>query len=454
MGYDDREDLAVICQRKHEVFLLDIPWSITLAQGDLLTPQQRRSKDTLIERRRLLSCPPLKVPYPSTEPKNPTARANVLETIPLSERRFHSELILPLVQNSLQVIRDVVSTFRWGLPRLVPLEVKKDPNSQDENPRKRRKKEPSPICYEHVSSNEPPVILSSTSPNEFRSLSDLSVVKNTSSELAIIHISDNDSTGHPISYLIPPESSFTLCTLPLFEIKKHRSSQFYPIPGLSSHQKFNLILMDPPWPNRSVRRSGHYQTHHYSEMEVLTEGLRDILRVHSYPAESQFQPGAQQAIAAIWITNAEKSRKAAYQAMMGSGFRVCEEWIWVKTTLDGQPISALDGIWRKPYEILVVGRRDESVDFSKHNFEDLTSISEAVTTRRVIAAVPDLHSRKPNLKGIFERIFFKPGQPQSYSALEVFARNLTAGWWAAGNEVLRFNAQECWVDPNEIGCEE
>lgn len=79
--------------------------------------------------------------------------------------------------------------------------------------------------------------------------------------------------------------------------------------------------------------------------------------------------------------------------------------------------------------------------------DDLTRMSEAITTRRVIAAVPDLHSRKPNLKSILENVFFtETGQLQSYSALEVFARNLTAGWWAAGNEVLRFNERECWVD--------
>lgn len=449
------EDSAIIFQRKDEVFLLDIPWSITLAQENFAAPQRPCSKDlTPIKRRRLLSCPPLKVPYPSTEPKSLTARANVLESIPLSERRFHSELILPLVQNSLEVIRGAIPTSRWGLTRFVPTEDRKNPNSQDQNPRKRRKEEPSPLVQEHLSSNDPPVILSSTSSNEFKSLSDLRVVKNTSSESAIIHTADKDSTGCPASYVVPPESSFTLCTLPLFENEKDRSSPFYPIPGLSPHQKFNLILMDPPWPNRSVRRSGHYQTHHYSEMDVLTEGLRDILRVHSYPVETHSQSSTQQAIAAIWITNAEKSRKAAYQALIGSGFRVCEEWIWVKTTLDGQPISALDGIWRKPYEILIVGCRKESVDIPNLHLDDLTPISEAVTTRRVIAAVPDLHSRKPNLKGIFERIFFEPGRPQSYSALEVFARNLTAGWWAAGNEVLRFNSHECWVDPSEIGCEE
>jgi N6-adenosine-specific RNA methylase IME4 len=84
---------------------------------------------------------------------------------------------------------------------------------------------------------------------------------------------------------------------------------------------------------------------------------------------------------------------------------------------------------------------------SAEPIDDLTVVSEAIATRRVIAAVPDLHSRKPNLKSIFEKVFFSnESSQQSYTALEVFARNLTAGWWACGNEVLKFNARECWVD--------
>ena len=33
-----------------------------------------------------------------------------------------------------------------------------------------------------------------------------------------------------------------------------------------------------------------------------------------------------------------------------------------------------------------------------------------------------------------------------YEALEVFARNSTAGWWGWGNEVLKFQGREHWID--------
>jgi N6-adenosine-specific RNA methylase IME4 len=331
----------------------------------------------------------------------------------------------------------------------------------------------------------PPVILSSTAVNYFESISELngSIVKNGSSESATLairsSIGDNTDTG----YIIPPQATFILCTLPFYQPEHISPSEIValnnPIPAIPVTQKFNLLLFDPPWPNRSVRRSGHYQVHHYSEMDLLTQRLRDILRVHSFHTspstkrDSAIESGCQEtcaasraSLAAIWITNAEKAHRAAYDALCSTGFRVVEEWVWVKTTVDGRPISAVDGLWRRPYEILVIGRADQ--DQITMNSEpmatdtdpnDLLGIDPASIKRRVIAAVPDLHSRKPNLKEVFERVFFMDEDwdeisesyevdsgIQSYSALEVFARNLTAGWWSCGNEVLRFNARECWVD--------
>lgn len=343
----------------------------------------------------------------------------------------------------------------------------------------------------------PPVILSSTAVTSFESLSDLngSIVKNVSSESATlaIHPRSTSSSADDVhvhnEYIIPPQADFILCTLPLSQ--PEANINFFPeietltlnnpIPALPITQKFNLLLFDPPWPNRSVRRSGHYKVHHYSEMDLLTQRLRDILRVHSYPFHTSPSPGlekgsaasvsgsgfpepsakAHASLAAIWITNAEKARRAAYESLISSGFRIVEEWVWVKTTIDGRPISAVDGLWRKPYEILVIGRAvgttagavDDTVlqENASEDESDLLGIDPAGIKRRVIAAVPDLHSRKPNLREVFERIFFVGGVDagtglQSYSALEVFARNLTAGWWACGNEVLKFNARECWVD--------
>ena len=63
--------------------------------------------------------------------------------------------------------------------------------------------------------------------------------------------------------------------------------------------------------------------------------------------------------------------------------------------------------------------------------------------KRVIAAVPDLHSRKPCLKELIEP--FMP-DAKDYSALEIFGRYAVKGWSVWGDEALKFNADMYWVE--------
>jgi N6-adenosine-specific RNA methylase IME4 len=275
------------------------------------------------------------------------------------------------------------------------------------------------------------------------------VVRNTSSAQALLGVRCKGmveaedcelttATARRHVFFVPPLSTFLLCSLPLSaEDEEDDEARHGPIPGLSQDRKFNLILLDPPWSNRSVRRSGHYQTQSYSDMGLLSTRIGDILTTHLLDDPECVS------VAAIWITNAPKARRAAYDAIEGAGLSVYEEWVWIKTTTKGEPITPLDGLWRKPYEILVIGRR---MDGPSH-------ATDAIT-RRVIAGVPDVHSRKPNLKEVFEQVFFSRSGSglttsdscMAYSALEVFARNLTAGWWACGNEALKFNSEDWWVE--------
>ncbi|PYH94114.1 MT-A70-domain-containing protein [Aspergillus ellipticus CBS 707.79] len=477
------------------VFIVDIPTSIALAQelsGPSSPPPPHSASDSSHVhhhgRKTLLSSTPIRAPYPpATEPKTDAARARVLERIPLSERVFHAETIEPLVAEKLTELRETLaagSEFEWCLHRIaVDGGDAQNGSAQDEQAHPGKRKRSEQLRRDGCSlwtvdqelspglSDDPPLILS-PGLNAFGSISELShlVVKNTSVEPATVQIRcqlevDPAPSGmhdyiqetpyHYHSFHVPPLSSFLRCRLPISEpITNH--TQLNPhIPGLSRDHRFDLILLDPPWTNRSVRRSGHYRTQSYLDWGLLTRRLRDILRVHlkenhalstnasrgEHP-ETSPHTDTRDPLAAIWITNSAKARKAAYDSMQGAGLTVCEEWVWLKTTTDGQPISSLGGHWRKPYEILVIGRR-------VHPLKD--EVKKAIITRRVIAAVPDIHSRKPNLKELFEKVFFSTpdGVRVPYSALEVFARNLTAGWWACGDEALKFNSEEWLVDSEQ-----
>lgn len=488
-----RRESAILLQNQDKtVFVIDIPGSIELAQeyhSTGSTPNHEDpglARDSILNKtksqtkpaRILISGPPRQEPYPSTEPKTQSARGRVLKTTPLSERRYHEGFIQPMVQYALQKLQTQIQSQGklWCLPRWTndvgavgKRKWKLDDAPEQRIPHVQNTKGQS-FMTENANADPgfacPPVILSSSSRNEFGSIAELSgVVKNTSSESAVLTIDSSHGNGSdPFEYTIPPRSTFLQCTLPLDGIRRET-----PILGIPTTQKFNLILFDPPWPNRSVRRGSHYETHPYDEISVLTHWLRDVLQVYSVNQSGYSVRGvdtetttdtAEQwsqspiSLAAIWITNSEKARRTAYEALITSGFRIYEEWVWIKITALGEPISPLDGLWRRPYEILVIGKRDEGFDSEYHRTQaqkkDVLGIDRPDIKRRMIAAVPDLHSRKPNLKALFEEVFFKPSLAghniESYSALEVFARNLTAGWWACGNEVLKFNASDCWIE--------
>lgn len=192
---------------------------------------------------------------------------------------------------------------------------------------------------------------------------------------------------------------------------------------LKEAPKFDLIVMDPPWPNRSVRRKkGSYHT--ANDLDDMRETLSMI------PVASHL---ASEGLVAIWITN-----KASVLELLTSprglfaewGMELVAEWTWLKVTTAGEPIVSVDSTWRKPWErLLIVKRRG-------------VELAKLPSQGRVIVSVPDLHSRKPNMRSLFEDIL-----PPGYKALEVFARDLTAGWWSWGDEVLKFQQPEHWVEP-------
>jgi N6-adenosine-specific RNA methylase IME4 len=460
------------------VFLIDIPASI--ACGQTLSPVQHppllplaghsdpttapstgtQNTDSKLSRC-LLSSPPLQTPYPpSTEPKTDSARAKVLQTIAPSERAFHGDIVSPLVRSALAEIHDAFCDT-WCLPRRYYV---CDGLERVQHP------QPGDMTTAHYGvPDQPPVVLSPSCANAFESIDELTdlPVLNTSSESAMVRVGQDSRPTSPLQFTVPPLASFVACSLPTSQGEQTGVSSPAPttttptrtIPGLGD-RRFNLILLDPPWPNRSVRRGRQYRTNAYFGIDGLTSRIADILRAHLYSdttaTDADYGVHHRPGIAAIWVTNAEKSRKAAYSALQstGLGLTVVEEWVWVKTTTEGEPVSPVDALWRKPYEVLVIGRNLKGMhaDGAGGLHADTTTI-----TRRVIAAVPDVHSRKPNLRDVFERVFFSSPAPAAldgdahdgvtYSALEVFARNLTGGWWACGDEVFKFNTREWWVQP-------
>lgn len=367
------------------VTLLDIPRSIELAQGF----------SSNLASARLLSSKPLEYPYPSVEPRSVKARANLsnfsLEELLLQK---HLEFVLHELKGGHEGL--------WCLPRVTVEEGNGSSDGTIERKRQRldladAERVPAESSLEDASLKADHVVL----------LDDCLHFHNSKQKPLNLAFSPSKS-----KVTIPPRSTFLLGdiapTLPIFTL---------------SAPKFSLIILDPPWPNRSARRKQSYSiSYGPSEIRFL---------LSSIPLYNHL---VDKGLVAVWVTNKPTLR----EMLLGEGglfeewgVQLVEEWIWLKVTSKGEPICALDSVWRKPFEVLLLGRRGgERVGGMK---------------RRVILGVPDLHSRKPNLKILFEHIMGR--KEGEYDALEIFARNLTAGWWSWGNEVLKFQSPEHWAEP-------
>ncbi|KAF5696075.1 Methyltransferase 4 [Fusarium globosum] len=188
-----------------------------------------------------------------------------------------------------------------------------------------------------------------------------------------------------------------------------------------SAPKFDLVVLDPPWPNRSARR----KTDKYATVSNLKEMRNLLLHI---PLASHLAPDG---LVAVWVTNKHSihdflTSPAGLFATWGLEF--VTEWTWLKVAASGEPLYDIESTWRKPWEKLIIAKR-------------IGSQKPEALESKVIVAIPDVHSRKPNLRGLFQDVTGK-----DCLGLEIFARNLTAGWWAWGNEVLRFQQPEHWHD--------
>ncbi|KAI8941420.1 hypothetical protein NX059_002642 [Plenodomus lindquistii] len=238
------------------------------------------------------------------------------------------------------------------------------------------------------------------------------------------HGSNSPHETKAYRFTIPPRSTFFVSDSTHSDTFRTSFRQLTDEYNLPRH--FDLVLLDPPWPNRSAKRKGAYEQ--VGGMPFLKRMLLKM-DVDTYLEHN--------ALVGIWITNKESLRKH----VLGPGglfetwnVGLVEEWLWIKTTTQGEPMFDIDGEMRKPYEVLLLGRAAPN-SWTKMKHKD-------AVRRRVIAAVPDIHSRKPCLKGLFESLGLVP---REYSALEVFSRYLVKGWTAWGNEVIKFNWEHYWT---------
>ncbi|KAK9474167.1 MT-A70-domain-containing protein [Dipodascopsis tothii] len=175
---------------------------------------------------------------------------------------------------------------------------------------------------------------------------------------------------------------------------------------LADGRRYDIVLLDPPWPNRSVARGrNRYSMLHQRHLRSLP-----VARLV-----------AENGVVAVWVTNKAKLHRFVLDKLFPAwGVRLQRRIVWLKITASGQPVYDLASRHRKPYEVLYVGRQ---------------GWRGAAQAPVVVAAVPDVYSRKPCLDALYDSLL-----PPHWTGCELFARGIRPRWFAVGDEVLLDNA--------------
>ncbi|XP_064465836.1 N(6)-adenine-specific methyltransferase METTL4-like [Ornithodoros turicata] len=190
---------------------------------------------------------------------------------------------------------------------------------------------------------------------------------------------------------------------------------------------FDLIVADPPWDNRSVRRKNSYVClgrRRYEELLLQLPVAR--LGVNGGP------PG----LVVVWCThNASQLEFVVKQLLPAWGTPFLGVWYWVKVTRRGVPVRPIGGVHKQPVEYLVFG--GTAADFPDH---------------RIVVSVPSsIHSHKFPLTELL-----KPWIGEKPRCLELFARYLVPHWTSIGDEVLKLQRLELYEevdDPTVQDCQ-
>lgn len=202
-------------------------------------------------------------------------------------------------------------------------------------------------------------------------------------------------TSQNATFLIPPKSSFILSDFRLL----NQSLKMF-------GAKFDVVVIDPPWENKSAKRKKGY--FHLPEYDLLKMDINCVIKEDS--------------LVFVWVTNKQKYIEFVENQLFPKwGFHCVGHWHWVKVAINGECVSDLSSVHKKPYEPLLVGVKigRKLVDFP---------------AKKVICSIPcRTHSRKPPLNDAFSP--YVGGSP---TCLELFSRNLIPRWCSWGNEAIKF----------------
>ena len=207
--------------------------------------------------------------------------------------------------------------------------------------------------------------------------------------------------------LLPPRSSFLQGN-----VRTCLSSM------VKQSQLFDVILMDPPWENKHVKR----ELKRNRGYEML--GNEDIGNLLIPKILSE------QGLVLVWCTPSQRHLNAVSEWMTKWGCHYVEKILWMKVTRSGEPVVDLAKKHKQTFEVLFVGSK---VDLLVAR----GSRSPGLVMPKVITSVPSaVQSHKPPLSDFLLKAFdLKVANTRN---LEIFGRYLLPHWTTVGSQCTKF----------------
>uniref|UniRef100_A0A182UHN8 Methyltransferase-like protein 4 n=1 Tax=Anopheles melas TaxID=34690 RepID=A0A182UHN8_9DIPT len=187
-----------------------------------------------------------------------------------------------------------------------------------------------------------------------------------------------NSTNHTIitemdgeSFLIPPRVAFINSSIDRFE------------EYIDQDEKFDLIVLDPPWWNKYIRRVKAVNAK--ASYRMLTNADIKAIPLERHRHENT--------LVVVWCTNAPSHIDAVMKDFFPKwGVELVACWYWVKITgSSGQPVCKFnEPAQKQPYERIFIGLPKGS------------PMARTFPRERFLYSVPcAIHSHKPPLYGMF-----------------------------------------------------
>lgn len=183
-------------------------------------------------------------------------------------------------------------------------------------------------------------------------------------------------------------------------------------------KKYDLILLDPPWWNKYIRRKRKKSGDAYNML--FNDDIKNL------PVESLLK---EDGMVVVWCTNSQQHLNDLLTEIFPKwNVEFIGKWYWVKVTSNGKPVCPFSlPPGKQPYEQIIFACRGNLV-------------SIPFSCKLVVSIPSAIHSHKPPLIELVKT--FLPNNPL---CLEIFARYLLPNWTSYGNEVLRLQHESLFV---------